>query len=96
MSEAVGFRLVRDNDSGVRVTITCPTPESDIYFTLDETVPSKDNGTLYAEPFTLSGDATVKAIAVKEGLLDSEIAVLEIAISEYKVIKPVISATAME
>lgn len=50
----------------VTVTINCETEGADIHYTLDGTTPS-DASTLYAEPFTVSENATVKAIAFKGG-----------------------------
>ncbi len=44
-----------------------------IYYTLDGTTPSADS-TLYVEPIAVNEDITVKAIAVKEGCTDSDIA----------------------
>ncbi|MCQ2254342.1 MAG: chitobiase/beta-hexosaminidase C-terminal domain-containing protein [Bacteroidaceae bacterium] len=50
----------------VTVTINCETEGADIHYTLDGTTPT-DASTLYAEPFTVSENATVKAIAFKGG-----------------------------
>lgn len=44
-----------------------------IYYTLDGTTPSTES-TLYTEPISIDEDITVKAIAVKEGYADSDIA----------------------
>ncbi|MBO5664750.1 MAG: chitobiase/beta-hexosaminidase C-terminal domain-containing protein [Bacteroidaceae bacterium] len=55
------------------IAITCGTDGADIYYTIDGTVPSTTNGLLYSGAFTLSDDATVKAVAVKEGCTDSEV-----------------------
>lgn len=44
-----------------------------IYYTLDGTTPSTES-TLYTEPISIDEDITVKAIAVKEGYTDSDIA----------------------
>lgn len=44
-----------------------------IYYTLDGTTPSTDSA-LYVEPISITEDITVKAIAVKEGYTDSDIA----------------------
>ncbi len=57
-----------------QITITCATEGASIYYTLDGTTPSATNGTLYTEPFTISEDCTIKAIAVMEGITDSEVA----------------------
>ena len=56
-----------------QITITCETDEALIYYTIDGTDPTAES-TLYTEPFTLSASATVKAIAVKEGMNNSQIA----------------------
>lgn len=44
-----------------------------IYYTTDGTTPSTDS-TLYTEPISIDEDITIKAIAVKEGYIDSNIA----------------------
>ncbi len=56
-----------------QITITCETADAVIYYTTDGTDPTAES-THYTEPFTLSASATVKAIAVKEGMNDSQIA----------------------
>lgn len=55
------------------ITITCATEGASIYFTVDGTEPSETNGTLYSTPFILGKEATVKAIAVKEGMANSAV-----------------------
>ena len=62
------------------IAITCTTEGASIYYTIDGTTPSEENGTLYTEPFTISEDCTVKAIAVMAGLTDSEVAEAEFTI----------------
>ncbi len=49
------------------ITITCATADATIYYTLDSTTPSAENGTPYNGPFTLANEATVKAIAISNG-----------------------------
>ncbi|MDE7321595.1 MAG: InlB B-repeat-containing protein [Lachnospiraceae bacterium] len=44
-----------------------------IYYTLDGTTPTAES-TLYTEPITIETDITVKAVAIKEGYEDSDIA----------------------
>lgn len=46
------------------VTITCDTPDAEIYYTTDGTTPSKSS-TLYSNPFEITKNVTVKAIAYK-------------------------------
>lgn len=81
MANPIGFKLIRASADGVQVAITCATVGSSIYYTTDGSDPSKENGTLYSAPFQLLGNATVKAIAVKEGLLDSQIATASIEVT---------------
>ena len=56
------------------VSIETETEDADIYYTLDGSVPSADNGDLYEDEIELTETTTVKAIAVKEGWNDSEVA----------------------
>ena len=60
--------------ANTEVSISCTTEGASIYYTLDGTEPSAENGTLYEAPFTLAEEATVKAVAVADGLENSEIA----------------------
>ena len=57
------------------VTISGPVG-SEIYFTLDGSAPDAEMGTHYEEAFTVSKDASVKAVSVMEGLEASEVAEL--------------------
>ena len=55
------------------ITITCATKGADIYYTTDGTTPSAAS-TLYTGSFSITATTTVKAIAIKSGMNDSEIA----------------------
>lgn len=48
----------------ITVTITCANPELDIYYTTDGTNPTSAS-TLYTQPFTITENTTVKAVAYK-------------------------------
>ena len=67
----------KDATTGV-VTITLKkstsSDEGDIYYTIDGTDPSAENGTLYTEPFELHRNLTVKAVVAKDVHFDSDIA----------------------
>lgn len=56
-----------------QITITCATDDALIYYTTDGNDPTAES-TLYEGPFTLGASATVKAIALKEGMTNSQIA----------------------
>lgn len=58
--------------SSQTVEITCATEGADIYYTLDGTTPTTQSER-YSDPFTISESTTVKAIAVKDGMEDSEV-----------------------
>ncbi|RIX60563.1 protein GluA [Paenibacillus nanensis] len=61
--------------SGARtVTLSTATDGADIYYTLDGSLPSEDNGTKYSGPITMNGLTVIRAVAVKDGMLDSFIA----------------------
>ena len=57
-------------EGNVSVTITCASPDAEIYYTTDGSAPGCGS-TRYTGAFTVTAPATVKAIAVKEGLTDS-------------------------
>jgi clostripain len=56
----------------IEVSLSCVTPDATIYYTTDGSVPTSSS-TLYTNSFTLDHDATVKAIALKSGLSDSNV-----------------------
>ncbi|GEM_PF-2752500 len=72
------------------MAITSETANANIYYTLDETEPSSSNGILYEEPFEAESLTTIKAIAIKTGILNSEIA------SSKLVLNPTITLAATE
>lgn len=55
------------------ISIASSTKGSTIHYTLDGTTPTT-NSNVYSTPITLTQNCTVKAIAVAEGYLDSEVA----------------------
>ena len=59
--------------SAQSVTIACETEDATIYYTLDGTDPTA-NSTVFSDAIEISENTTIKAFAVKEGMLDSEIA----------------------
>ena len=71
-----------------RVTIEAE-EGSEVYYTTDGSEPTMENGMLYEEPFTIDilGTTMLKAIAVKEGMAVSDVALKEITV-EYDDSKP--------
>ena len=69
--------------SGTEVTITCATDDASIYFTTDGATPTSSS-TLYdpANKPTITTATTIKAIAMKGGLTDSEVASASYTIAE--------------
>jgi len=65
------------------VTITTATEGASIYYTLDGTDPT-DASTLYSAPFELMASSTIKAIAIKDGARNSDIASEEVVNPNYK------------
>ena len=51
-----------------KIQITCDTPDSQIYYSLD----GSDPNSLYSEPFELNQEAIIKAVGKKEGYIDSD------------------------
>lgn len=67
------FSCEGDVESGTLVTITSETEGATIYYTLDGTEPT-ENSTVYSDPVSITEAITIKAIAVKEGMITSSVA----------------------
>ena len=57
----------------ISVTITCGSTDAEIYYTTDGSTPGRGSAR-YTGAFTVSAPATVKAVAIKNGLDDSAVA----------------------
>jgi len=60
-------------DGPMQIAISCPTPKSQIRYTLDGTVPTEQSQ-LYTKPFTVQSSVVVKARAYKQGEAPSFVA----------------------
>lgn len=63
------------------VLLSCEDEDAQIYYTTDGSEPTVESA-LYETRFRVSGKATVKAVAVHEGRLDSEVAVAHYALGQ--------------
>ena len=59
--------------SSFPLVISTTTTGAQIYYTLDGTVPTLTNGTLYTGPITISGESNVRATAFAPGDLSSDV-----------------------
>ena len=64
----------------VQVTLECATSGATIYYTTDGSAPTA-NSTTYSSPITITENTTIKAIAMKEGMTNSEMATATYVIS---------------
>ncbi len=59
--------------SAQTVTITSATTGASIHYTIDGSIPTEANGTLYSGPVSLNGTTLFKAIAYKSAMADSPV-----------------------
>ena len=79
-------------EEGTTVTIACPTDGATIYYTTDGTEPTTSS-TKYTGAITVNSAMTIKAIAVKDGYTDSEVATASYTIKQNIINYPVTPAT---
>ena len=77
---AVTFTSKATTD-GVKITMATTTEGAVIYYTTDGTLPTKES-TKYSEAVEFTQDATVKAIAIKEGIENSPVSIATVSIKE--------------
>ncbi len=71
------------SESATVTIVAGDTYTENIYYTTDGTTPSATNGTLYTASFSVNAKTTVKAVAIKDGWLNSGVAE-----GEYMVLLP--------
>ncbi len=69
-------------ENSVKVELETATEGASVYYTLDKSTPSRQS-VLYEGPITIEETTTIKAIAIKDGLANSEIAT-----ATYTIIRP--------
>lgn len=74
-------------EANTKITITCATEGATIYYTVDGNDPTTESA-VYGEPINFTEAMTVKAFAVKEGMIDSEIASAEYTLYDPSIVKP--------
>lgn len=79
---------------GSKVSITCSTANSVIYYTVNGSVPSKDTGTKYTGEITINADTTVKAIAYATNPEDGVEASSIVVSATYTVVLPQVAKPA--
>lgn len=73
-------------DDYINVSISCQTPGASIYYTLDGSAPSA-NSSLYTQEINIRQSSELRAIAVKEGLSNSNI-----VLANYQLDLPIVDA----
>ena len=68
-------------EKNTTLTLSSNTSGATIYYTLYGTIPSATSGLEYTQPIIITEDVVIRAIAVKNGMLNSEIAKFEYFIS---------------
>ncbi len=58
-------------DSPASVTLACPTPGAEIWYSLDATNPGHQNGQKYTGPIAVSRTTCIRAVGIKTGWMDS-------------------------
>lgn len=75
-----GARL--EEGETVEVTIACATPDATIHYTLDGTTPTEESE-VYTDAILVSSSVTIKAIAVKENMVNSKMATADFIYPAY-------------
>ena len=70
------------------VYISCSTPESTIYYTLDGSDPASGSGVLYTGPVSVTQNCTVKAVGKRKDFNNSPVTVFELDVNNVKVTTP--------
>ena len=69
-------------NSGTEIELSTETEDAMIYYTTDGSEPTEENGTLYDEPLIITEDIVIKAVAMKDGFLPSDVATFNYTVKE--------------
>ena len=69
-------------DKNTEVSLSSATEGAIIHYTTDGSIPAASAGTEYTQPIVITSDVVIRAIATKEGMSDSEIAVFEFFVND--------------
>ena len=70
--------------TGTQVTLSCITGGSAIRYTSDGTTPTSTMGIIYTTPITINTTTTLKIIAYKSGMIDSDVVIYDVLIVPAK------------
>ncbi|TQR21265.1 endonuclease [Psychrobacillus vulpis] len=83
--------------SGTEITLSTNTKEATIYYTVDESDPTNSSSrSEYLNPIVIDKDMTIKAIAMKDGLDNSEIAEFTYTITSESEVLSIADARALK
>jgi len=68
-------------EKNTEITLSSATEGAVIRYTTDGSTPTGSTGLEYTQPIVITDNVTIQAIAVKEGMLDSEVATFEYKVS---------------
>ena len=74
--------------ANLQIHMSCTTPQSSIYYTLDGSDPTGTSGLLYSGPVPVTSNCTVKAVAKRIDFNDSEVVTFELDVNNVKVATP--------
>ena len=72
---------VTNTEDGVKLSLSCGTAGAAIYYTTDGSTPTAESAA-YGAPIALTASASVKAIAIKQGIENSPISVANVTIKK--------------
>jgi hypothetical protein len=72
-------------EKNTTVTLSSATANAAIFYTLDGSEPAIATGLEYTQPIAIVGDVTIRAMSVKEGMRDSEVAAFTYQVNSVEI-----------